>query len=70
MSLNFHPTLRGLLNGIVQIDQLEAARIEVVLKRREPRPPSAPHFLPRFLEVSAPDIRLGDIGLTLLDGQP
>ena len=67
--LRLQARMRGLLHGIVQIDQLEAARIEVVLKRREPRPPSAPHFLPRFLEVSAPRIRLGDIGLTLLDGQ-
>jgi translocation and assembly module TamB len=67
--LRLQAYMRGLLTGIVQIDQLEAARIEVVLKRREPRPPSEPHFLPRFLEVSAPDIRLGDIGVTLLDGQ-
>jgi translocation and assembly module TamB len=67
--LRLQARMRGLLRGVVQIDQLEAARIEVVLKRREPRPPSEPHFLPRFLEVSAPDVRLGDIGLTLLDGQ-
>ena len=67
--LRLQARMRGLLTGIVQLDQLEAARIEVVLKRREPQPPRAPHFLPRFLEVSAPDIRLGDIGLTLPDGQ-
>ena len=36
-----------------------------VLKRREPRPPSELHFLPRFLQVSAPEVRLGDIALTL-----
>ncbi len=67
--LRLQARTRALLHGTVRIDQLAAARIEVVLKRREPRPPSELHFLPRFLQVSAPEVRLGDIGLTLLDGQ-
>ena len=67
--LRLRARMRGLLTGIVQFEQLEAARIEVVLKRREPPPPSELHFLPRFLEVEAPEVRLRNIGLVLQDGQ-
>jgi autotransporter translocation and assembly factor TamB len=61
--------VRGLANVSLQMPQFEAGRVEVTLKRREPQPPSDLHFLPRFLEVEAPEVRLRSIGLELQDGQ-
>jgi translocation and assembly module TamB len=59
----------GLGNVSLQLPQFAAARVDVSLKRRDPPPPSELHFLPRLLEVEAPQVRLRSIGLTLQDGQ-
>jgi translocation and assembly module TamB len=61
--------LRSLLAGDVYLEQSSVERLEVTLKKREPPPPEAPRFLPQFLEVVAPSLQVGNIGLTLADGQ-
>ena len=60
--------VRSLLTGNVHLDRLSAGRVEVVLRAREQRPPEAPRFLPRFLEIVAPEVRLGPVALTLVNG--
>jgi translocation and assembly module TamB len=61
--------LGSLLAGDVYLEQSTVGRLEVELKKREPPPPEAPRFLPQFLEVVAPSLQVGDVGLTLADGQ-
>ena len=43
--------LRSLLGGNVFLEQATAGGVEITLKHREPQPPSATRFLPRFVEV-------------------
>jgi translocation and assembly module TamB len=57
--------LEPLFVGDVHLEQASVAGLEVVLKTREKQPPEQPYFLPRFLTVTAPDLRLGQVGLTL-----
>jgi translocation and assembly module TamB len=66
--LRLHARVRSLLAGDVHLDEASAGRVEVVLRTREERPPEAPRFLPRFLEVVAPAVRLGPVALTLANG--
>ena len=66
--LRLDARLRPLLVGNVHLEQASVAGLEVVLKMREERPPQQTHFLPHFLEVAAPDLRLGNVGLTLANG--
>jgi translocation and assembly module TamB len=61
--------VRALLAGNVHLEQATVERLDVVLKERERQPPEQPHFLPRFLEVAAPELRLDNAGLTLANGQ-
>jgi len=61
--------LRSLLAGDVYLERSAVGRLEVALKKREPPPPQAPRFLPQFLEVVAPSLQVGDVGLTLAEGQ-
>ena len=61
--------LRSLLAGDVYLERSSVERLEVTLKKREPPPPEAPRFLPQFLEVVAPSLQVGNVGLTLADGQ-
>jgi translocation and assembly module TamB len=61
--------LGSLLAGNVYLEQSAVERLEVELKAREPPPPEAPRFLPDFLEVVAPSLQLGDIGVRLVNGQ-
>jgi translocation and assembly module TamB len=61
--------LRSLLAGNVHLDEFSARRIEVVLKAREERPPEPIRFLPRFLEVVAPEVVLDGVALTLVSGE-
>ncbi len=61
--------LGSLLAGNVHLEQSSVERLDVELKKREPPPPEAPRFLPQFLEVVAPSLQVGDVGLTLADGQ-
>ena len=59
--------LASLLAGDVYLDQFAVERLDVALKTREPPPPEAPRFLPQFLEVVAPSLQVGNVGLTLAD---
>jgi translocation and assembly module TamB len=61
--------LRSLATGNVHLEQLSVDGVEVLLKRREEQPPRPPAFLPRFLEIVAPEVRLDDVVLTLVDGR-
>ena len=61
--------LRSLFAGSVHLEQAVVERLEVTLKEREEQPPQQPHFLPRFLEVDAPELRIGKLALTLVDGR-
>lgn len=61
--------LESLLAGDVYLEQSTIDELEVALKKREPPPPEAPRFLPQFLEVVAPSLQVGNLGLTLADGQ-
>ena len=67
--LKLDASLRSLLSGNVFLEHATAEGVEITLKHREPQPPSAIHFLPRFLEVAVPDLQLRNLGLTLADGQ-
>jgi translocation and assembly module TamB len=60
---------RALLAGSVHLEELSARRLEVVLKEREERPREPLRFLPHFLGIVAPAIRLDGIALTLADGR-
>jgi translocation and assembly module TamB len=58
----------SLLAGNVYLEEASVDRVEVTLKHREPPPPSPPGFLPRFLEISAPDLRVSNAGLRFQGG--
>jgi translocation and assembly module TamB len=59
----------ALIHGQVRLERLEVGHVEVVLRPHEQRPAGDPHFLPHYLEVSAPVVRLGDVALTLVNGR-
>ncbi len=61
--------VRSLLAGNVHLEVASASDVEVVLRPREQRPPEAPHFLPAFLEIVAPDVRLERVALRLQNGE-
>ena len=67
--LTLDASLRALVSGNVFLEHATAEGVEITLKRREPQPPSATRFLPRFLEVVVPDLQVRNLGLTLADGQ-
>lgn len=59
----------ALLGGEVLLERAAVQRLDVTLKEREEQPPQPPGFLPRFLEVRAPGLELGNVTLTLANGQ-
>jgi translocation and assembly module TamB len=61
--------VRSLLAGSVYLEQASVDRVEVTLKHREPPPPRPPGFLPGFLEIAAPDLRVANAGLRFQDGR-
>jgi translocation and assembly module TamB len=61
--------LRALLAGNVHLEEVTAKRMVVVLKAREERPPEPLRFLPHFLRIVAPAIRIDGVALTLVDGR-
>ena len=63
------PDFGGLLTGLVTLTGLEVSNLEVVLKKREQQPPSAPQFLPGFLRLAAPAVEVRNVGVTLASGQ-
>ena len=67
--LRLDARLRSLLAGNVHLETLSARRVEVVLKAREEQPPGPIRFLPRFLEIVAPEVRLDGVALTLVNGE-
>ena len=64
-----NPAVTGLLAGSIHLSHLEVDGVEVVIKEREPKPPSAPHFLPRFLRLAAPGLELRNVTVTLANGR-
>jgi translocation and assembly module TamB len=60
--------VRSLLAGNVHLEVAQASDVEVVLKSREERPPEPLHFLPAFLEIVAPQVRLDRVALRLQNG--
>jgi len=67
--IRLEASVRTLLAGTVHLEQATVGRLDVVLKVREEQPPEQPYFLPQFLQVTAPDLQLGNFGLTLANGQ-
>ena len=67
--LRLDARLRSLLAGNVHLEQASVARLEVLLKAREEQPAERPYFLPAFIEVVAPDLRLDRVALTLANGE-
>lgn len=67
--LRVDPVVTGLLASTIRLSGLEVAGLEVVLKQREEQPPSAPHFLPGFLRLSAPGVEVRNVAVTLASGQ-
>jgi hypothetical protein len=67
--LRLDARLASLFAGTVHLERASAAALEVVLKAREERPPERPYFLPRYLEVAAPDLQLTQVALTLAGGE-
>jgi translocation and assembly module TamB len=61
--------VRALAIGSVTLDELAIGKVEVRLKERPDRPETEPRFLPAWLRITAPDFRVADVGVTLLDGQ-
>jgi translocation and assembly module TamB len=67
--LRLHAVLRSLLAGNLKFVSLSAEAVDVVLKERAPPPPREPGFLPRFLAIEAPAMRLSALSLTLVNGE-
>jgi len=67
--LRADPTLRPLLHGLVRLEKSSVESVAVTLLEREPPPPTAPGFLPRFLQIEAPSLELGNVSVTLLNGE-
>jgi translocation and assembly module TamB len=67
--LAVNPEPGGLVVGHLGLEGLAVSRLEVTLKERPPQPDKPLHFLPAGLRIAAPDFRLGDLALTLKDGQ-
>ncbi|MGB7737770.1 MAG: translocation/assembly module TamB domain-containing protein [Steroidobacteraceae bacterium] len=67
--LNVNPEPGGLIVGHLGLEELQVSRLEVTLKERPPQPKTPPYFLPAGLHITAPDFRLGNIALTLKNGQ-
>ena len=67
--VRMHAVIRSLLGGNVEIVALSADAVDVVLKDREKPPPREPGFLPQFLSIDAPDVRLSALSLTLANGE-
>lgn len=63
------PDTRALPAGMIRLPGLEVAGLDVLVKKREKKPPSAPRFLPRFLRLAAPGFEVRDVAVTLPNGQ-
>jgi translocation and assembly module TamB len=61
--------VRSVLAGNVHFEQATVERLDIVLKEREEQPPEQPYFLPQFLQVAVPELQVGNVGLTLPNGQ-
>jgi translocation and assembly module TamB len=66
--LHVQPGVRSLFAGLITLEDVAIAKIDVTLKRREEQPESEPHFLPAWLRLAIPEFRANDIGLTLANG--
>lgn len=58
-----------LMPGLVTLDDLVIGKVDVQLKERPERPETELHFLPAWVRIKAPDFRVGNIAVTLQDGQ-
>jgi translocation and assembly module TamB len=63
------PELGNLLSRTISITSVEAGALEVVLRRREPQPPSEPHFMPHLLRLEVGAFDLRRVALVLAGGQ-
>jgi translocation and assembly module TamB len=66
--LRAQPRVRGLFAGLLTLEDVAIAKIDVTLKHREEQPESQPHFLPAWLRLAIPEFQANDIGLTLASG--
>ena len=67
--LRLEPELTSLLSRTISITRAEAGAIEVTLHRREPQPPSEPHFMPHLLRLVVGAVDLRRVVLVLANGQ-
>ena len=67
--VRMHASIRALFGGDLKFVALSADAVDVVLKDRETPPPREPGFLPQFLSIDAPDVRLSALSLTLVNGK-
>jgi translocation and assembly module TamB len=63
------PELAGLLSRTISMARVDAGAVTVTLRRREPQPPSQPHFMPRLLRLVVRAIDLRQVELVLANGQ-
>jgi len=67
--LRIEAELANLLSRTISVAHAEAGAIEVLLRRREPQPPSEPHFMPHLLELAVANFDLRGVVLVLAGGQ-
>ena len=67
--LRLEPELTNLLSRTISITRAEAGAIEVTLHRREPQPPSEPHFMPHLLRLVVGTVDLRRVALVLASGE-
>jgi translocation and assembly module TamB len=63
------PELKGLLSRTISLARVDAGAVTVTLRKREPEPPSEPHFMPRLLRLTVRAIDLRRVELVLANGQ-
>jgi len=67
--LRLEPQLKNLLSRTISIVRVEAAAVDVRLRKRPPQPPSEPHFMPRLLRLEIGTLELHGVALTLANGR-
>lgn len=63
------PDLRSLLRGELTIDDVQIAGAQVTLKHNDEREPAEPGFMPQFLRLWLPSLKINQAELTLVDGK-
>jgi translocation and assembly module TamB len=68
-SVSLEPRLASLVSRTIALARVSAGAVTVTLKERAPQPPSAPHFMPRFLSLDVRELDLRNVDLGLPNGQ-